>query len=77
MSRLIALVVAGLMLAACEPKNDSVSQADGAAGKSPDAEERSETVFDPMISTMDRAQSVEGMGNDRKAAMDEAIDGAE
>ena len=77
MSKLIALVVAGLMLAACEPKSDTASQADAVAGNAPDAEERNETVFDPMISTMDRAQGIEGMGNDRKAAMDEAIDGAE
>ena len=77
MSKLIALVVAGLMLAACEPKSDTASQADAVAGKTPDAEERSETVFDPMTSTMDRAQGVEGMGVDRKAAMDEAMEGSE
>ena len=77
MSKLIALVVAGLMLAACEPKSDTASQADAVAGNTPDAEERNETVFDPMISTMDRAQGVEGMGTDRKAAMDEAIEGSE
>ena len=77
MSKLIALVVAGLMLVACEPKSDTASQTDAVAGKTSDAEERNETVFDPMISTMDRAEGVEGMGNDRKAAMDEAIDGAD
>lgn len=77
MSKLIALVVAGLTLAACEPKSDTAGQADAVAGKTPAAEERNETVFDPMISTMDRAQGVEGMGNDRKAAMDAAIEDSE
>jgi hypothetical protein len=49
-----ALVVASLMRATCDPKSDSASQADGAAGKTSDAEERSETVFDPILNILDR-----------------------
>jgi hypothetical protein len=37
------------------------------------AEER-ETVFDPMISTMDRAKGVEDINMNRKAEMDAALE---
>jgi hypothetical protein len=65
------------MRATYEPKSDSTSQADGAAGKTSAAEKSSETVVDPILNTLNRVQGVEGMGNDRKAATDYAIGGSE
>ena len=41
------------------------------------AEEENEGVFDPMVGTIDRAETVEGMGSRRKDAMDDAIEGNE
>ena len=41
------------------------------------AEEEDEGVFDPMVGTIDRAETVGGMGSSRKDAMDEAIEGNE
>ena len=38
------------------------------------AEEEDEGVFDPMAGTIDRAETVEGMGGSRKDAMDAAIE---
>jgi len=40
-------------------------------------EEPEETVFDPMVGTMDRAAAVEDLSMSRKDEMDEAIEGSE
>ena len=52
----------------------------GTATGSQDAkveEEPEETVFDPMVGTMDRAATVEDLSMSRKDEMDEAIEGSE
>ena len=39
-----------------------------------DADAGEEGVFDPMVGTLERAESVQDMNLDRKARMDEALD---
>jgi len=58
-----------LLLVACGGPADSVDYED-----EDDISEPEETVFDPMVGTMDRAAGVEDMGMDRKDEMDKAID---
>ena len=53
--------------------------ATGAANGSQDAkggEEPPASVFDPMVETMDRAATVDGLSMSRKAEMDKAIEGS-
>ena len=71
MSIRLWVVIAGFgLLAGCSNPDDVVDYEDEG-----DEGEVEETVFDPMVGTMDRAAGVEDMGMDRKAEMDEAIDG--
>ena len=45
----------------------------GSSGSS-EPEAQDEGVFDPMVETIDRAESVQDIGLDRKDQMDEVID---
>jgi hypothetical protein len=64
------VVIAGFgLLVGCSNPDDVVDHEDEG-----DEGEVEETVFDPMVDTMDRAAGVEDLGMDRKAEMDEAID---
>ena len=65
-------------LAACGGGSDATnSQSQQNTSKQQQTNEPKETVFDPMISTMDRAAGVEDMNMSRKAEMDAAIEGSE
>jgi hypothetical protein len=70
------LIVMGAMLALTACGGGSATDA-GSAKQQQQAEPPKETVFDPMISTMDRAKGVEDLNMSRKADMDAAIDGAD
>jgi hypothetical protein len=64
------VVIAGFgLLVGCSNPDDVVDYEDEG-----DEGEVEETVFDPMVDSMDRAAGVEDLGMDRKAEMDEAID---
>ena len=67
--RIWVVIVGFGLLAGCSNPDDAVDYEDEG-----DEGEVEETVFDPMVGTMDRAAAVEDMGMDRKAEMDEAID---
>jgi hypothetical protein len=84
MYKLILLAIAGMFLVACEPKNspekmltDDKADKAAASENTVSPEDPDETVFDPMIGTMDRAKSVEDLGMARKNAMDEALEEAD
>ena len=62
-----------LILAACGSPPDSSGSAVGEAERPEDRE----TVFDPMVSAIDRAKGVEGMNMSRKDEMDAAIEESE
>jgi hypothetical protein len=76
MRNTLLLWLGAIFLAGCGGADNA---ADSSADRGmPDASsEREETVFDPMIDTMDRAQSVEGLGMSRKDEMDAALEQAE
>ena len=67
--RIWVVMAASLVLAGCGQPAEEVDHEDEG-----DQGEAEETVFDPMVGTMDRAAGVEDLGMDRKAEMDEAID---
>jgi hypothetical protein len=58
-----------LILAACGSPSDS----SGSPVEDEERPEDRETVFDPMISTMDRAKGVEDLNMSRKDEMDAAL----
>ena len=77
-----------ILLAACggpadSPTNGSTNGSATSSGSASQAEPRQaeerpedrETVFDPMVSTIDRAKGVEDANMKRKAEMDAALDG--
>lgn len=74
--RNILLLAGALLIVGCGSADNASGPVDdkGASGAS-DAPE--ETVFDPMVGTMDRARGVEDLGMSRKDEMDAALDGAE
>ena len=59
-----------LVLAACGGSPDS----SGSAAEDEERPEDRETVFDPMVGTIDRAKGVEDMNMQRKDEMDRAIE---
>jgi hypothetical protein len=63
--RLGAVVATFLLLGGCGNGGDS--------GSEPEAQD--ESVFDPMVDTIDRAEAIEGIGLERKDQMDELMDG--
>ena len=67
--RIWAVMAGSLLLAGCGQPAEEVDYEDA-----DDQDEAEETVFDPMVGTMDRAAGVEDLGMDRKDEMDEAID---
>jgi len=45
-----------------------------ACGGDDSASLESDTVFDPMVETLDKAKAVEGLGEDRKRRMNEQLE---
>ena len=76
MNKILIVMSAMLALTACGGGSDTATDT-GAAMQQQQAAPPKETVFDPMISTMDRAKGVEDLNMSRKADMDAAIDGAD
>lgn len=72
MRSVLMLMAVGTFLAACD---NADGPADADAVEKPAAPE--ETVFDPMVGTMDRAQGLEDTSRSRKDEMDAAIEGVE
>ena len=75
MTKAILLLSLALAVAACSgAAPDSAAEKTG--GNAADAGQ-DESVFDPMVGTMDRAAGVEELGIDRKAQTDAAVEGSE
>ena len=70
--RMIWVLAGCLLLSSCSNSGD-----DENFGASKNETEREDTVFDPMLDTMDRAAGVEDLSMSRKEEMDRAIDGSE
>ena len=67
--RILVVMAASLVLAGCGQPAEEVDYEDEG-----DEAEVEETVFDPMVESMDRTAGVDDLGMDRKAEMDEEID---
>jgi hypothetical protein len=78
MKNLLGLFLITILAACGGPADNSANS----SGTSSQAEQRQveerpedrETVFDPMVSTIDRAKGVEAINMNRKAEMDAALD---
>jgi hypothetical protein len=76
MRNTLLLWVGAILLAGCGGADEAADSA--ADGGSPEASaEREETVFDPMVGTMDRARGIEDLGMSRKDEMDAALEQAD
>ncbi len=49
----------------------------GCGGSESEEPEQRDSVFDPMVQTMDRARQVEELNKERKAALDAALERSE
>ena len=67
-----------MLAAGCGDTSTTANQdVKGGSQNAADDDVPAATVFDPMVSTMDRAAAVEGISMSRKQEMDNAIDGSE
>jgi hypothetical protein len=82
MKTLLGLSLITLLVACGGPADSSTNGSTTSSGTSSQAEPRQveerpedrETVFDPMVSTIDRAKGVEDANMKRKAEMDAALE---
>ena len=73
LGRVFLLLCLALFVSACD--NDSVASK-GSVAKEQEPSAEAEGVFDPMVSTLDRARAVQGMQDERSADIDAATEAA-
>ena len=71
MHKMLPAISVMLALTACDGAGDT------SGTKAQPAEPPRETVFDPLVGTLDKAAGVEDLTMDRKEDMDAALEGAE
>jgi len=77
MNRMWWMLGVGLLVAGCS-SGDSDQDPKAAAGiPAADAEAPAETVFDPMVETIDRAKSVDALATDRMNELNKQLDASE
>ena len=67
----VILFISALLVSGCSSESVQQQPDANAEGSTPDPQ--AETVFDPMLESLDRAKGVEDLAAQRKAEMDERI----
>jgi len=70
------ILIIGVLVAGCS-SGDSDQDPKAAAKESADAEVPAETVFDPMVGTIDRAKSVDAASAGRMSELNKQLDESE
>ena len=77
MSRIVWIAMFGALAVACS-NGDSGQNADTAADRpAAEPEAREETVFDPLVGTMDRAKGVETLSGGRMDELNKQLEESE